>query len=1065
MTSGRRTWVRRGGVGPLKLGIRMTFRLPGTRRRSDGSRRAGTLPALRSKWLRGGATLGALALVGSLLGGVALAAAPAEPAAAAGPAQGCGYGTGGPDAATICWFDFSDYNEAAATSAAGQNKSVTLPGGYTMTFNLKTTLGADPRYTTSSAVPAWAPSLIGNSAYVGIPGEPALHAGNNRNSQTTFALSNIVVKDSSGATVTGYSLVSADAEATSSLESINWRSDKPITTRALLHPATQPENGCQTNITGSGTTSLTCTGNSATTGNFGSALVESVSPSSFSATVREGDVVGGEAVILGVMSANVTLNKSVASRINASDAFTTTTTSPEGSVIGTGNTGTANSSTTGSITVLPRSADQSYTLAEAPATGTETLLSNYDQAWACTNTATGATTVLPTGSGLSKQLSPEPGDNITCTITNTAKAATLSIVKHAGTPVDVNEDGLTDVGDTIQYTFTVTNTGALTMSNIGVTDAKVGAVTCPEPTLAPGASQECTADEPYAVTAADLDNDSVDNSATANGTPPGSTTPKTSTPSTTSTPTTTPAPALTMVKSASPNNESNYVAGQKITYSFLVTNTGNVPLNDITINEGDFSGTGTLSDPTCPEPTLAAGAKETCTATYELTQADVDAGSVTNSATAGGTPPENGGTPPTTPPSDVTIPIPDNPAITVEKTASAAKATEAGQKITYSFKVTNTGNTTLRDVTVNEGDFSGTGTLSDVVCPESTLAPAADETCTATYTVTQADIDKGGSITNTATATGTPPRNDTPPVSDPSTSTVPVDQDPSMRVVKSASPEDAASYKVGEVVTYSFVVTNTGNVTITDPTIDDSKFSGTGQLSPITCPADSATMAPAAQVTCTATYTLTQADVDAGKITNTATVGGTTPDGGTTPPSDPSTVTVPGDSHPALALVKTSDTTNITKVGQVVTYSFKITNTGNVTQKNVTAKEGKFTGSGKLSDPTCPAASAVLAPGASVTCTATYHVTAADLTSGTLSNTATATGTDPSGDPTRSGSSTAIVKAIAPPVPPAPGGLAFTGTELVGPGIGLALMLLALGGGLLVVRRRRRDSSELQEQA
>ncbi|WP_420367201.1 DUF7507 domain-containing protein [Curtobacterium sp. L1-20] len=976
-------------------------------------------------------------------------------------AQGCGYGTGGPNANTICWFDFGGYNQAQATSAAGQDRQVTLPGGYTMTFTLHATLSAQTQNTNASAVPAWAPSLIGNSAYVGIPGSPALHAGGSQGSVTTFSLDDIVVKDSAGATVNGYSLVSADAEATASNESINWRSDTPVSTRALLHPApaSTPENGCQMNITGSGTNSLTCTGSNNTSGPFGSALVESVSPTTFSATLREGNSNGGaEAIILGVMSSNITLNKTVASRVNASDAFTTTATSPERTVIGTGNTGTTNSSTTGTLTVLPRTADQSYTLAEAPTAGTETLLSNYNQAWACTNTATGATTVLPTGSGLSKQLSPEPGDDITCTITNTAKAATLGIVKHAGTPVDVNKDGLTDVGDTIQYTFTVTNTGDLTMSNVGVTDAKVGAVTCPEPTLAPGASQECTADEPYTVTAADLTNGSVDNSATAHGTPPGSTTPKTTTPSTTSTTTTTPAPALTMVKSASPNSESDFVVGQEITYSFLVTNTGNVPLSDITINEGEFTGTGTMSDPTCPEPTLAAGAKVTCTATYTLTQADVDSGSVTNSATAGGTPPENGGTPPTSPPSDVTIPIPDNPAITVAKTASASKATEAGQKITYSFKVTNTGNVTLRNVTVDEGDFSGTGQLSDVVCPEPTLASGVAETCTATYTVTQADIDNGGSITNTATATGTPPGDDTPPVSPPSTSTVPVDQSPSMTVVKSASPTDRASYKVGEVVTYSFVVTNTGNVTITDPTIDDSKFSGTGELSPITCPANSATMAPAAQITCTATYTVTQADVDAGKITNTATVGGTTPDGGNTPPSDPSTVTVPNTAHPSLALVKTSDVAKITTVGQTVTYSFKITNTGDVTQKNVTAKEGKFTGSGKLSEPTCPAAAASLAPGASVTCTATYHVTAADLSSGTLSNTATAAGTDPSGDPTGSVPSTANVKAIAPP---APAGLAFTGTELVGPGIGLALMLLALGGALLVVRRRRSNGDEI----
>ena len=38
-------------------------------------------------------------------------------------------------------------------------------------------------------------------------------------------------------------------------------------------------------------------------------------------------------------------------------------------------------------------------------------------------------------------------------------------------------------------------------------------------------------------------------------------------------------------------------------------------------------------------PSLAAGASETCTATYTTTQADVDSGRITNTGTATGTPP------------------------------------------------------------------------------------------------------------------------------------------------------------------------------------------------------------------------------------------------------------------------------------------------------------------------------------------------------------------------------------------------------------------------------------------
>ena len=65
--------------------------------------------------------------------------------------------------------------------------------------------------------------------------------------------------------------------------------------------------------------------------------------------------------------------------------------------------------------------------------------------------------------------------------------------------------------------------------------------------------------------------------------------------------------------------------------------------------------------------------------------------------------------------------------------------------------VTNTGNVTLTAVGVTD-PLPG---LSAVTCPVATLAPAASTTCTATYTVTQADLD-AGSIVNTATAIGHP---------------------------------------------------------------------------------------------------------------------------------------------------------------------------------------------------------------------------------------------------------------------------------------------------------------------
>ncbi len=295
----------------------------------------------------------------------------------------------------------------------------------------------------------------------------------------------------------------------------------------------------------------------------------------------------------------------------------------------------------------------------------------------------------------------------------------------------------------------------------------------------------------------------------------------------------TPAPALTVVKSADPSDSGHFTVGQVITYSFVVTNTGNVTLTDVTVDEGAFTGSGSLSPVTCPAgaASLAPGAQVTCTATYTVTQADVDAGSITNTATATGTPPS--GPPPTSPPSTVTIPAPQNPALTLAKSATPTTVAAAGDTVTYHFLVTNTGNVTLAPVTVTEGAFTGTGTLSPVTCPAgaTSLAPGASVTCTATYTLTQADVD-AGSVTNTATATGTPPAG--PPVtSPPSTTTVTVPPAPALTVVKSANPATVGA--AGDVVTYSFLVTNTGNVTLTDAHPTDTGFTGTGTLSAITC--------------------------------------------------------------------------------------------------------------------------------------------------------------------------------------------------------------------------------------
>jgi hypothetical protein len=185
---------------------------------------------------------------------------------------------------------------------------------------------------------------------------------------------------------------------------------------------------------------------------------------------------------------------------------------------------------------------------------------------------------------------------------------------------------------------------------------------------------------------------------------------------------------------------------------FTVTNTGNTTLTGVTITDPLATVVGG------PIATLAPGATDnsTFTAIYTLTQADIDAGTFTNVATAHGTPPTG---PPVTGTDDDTQLLPAASSISMTKTGTIHKdvvapngIANAGDQITYVFTVTNTGNTTLTNVTITDPQATVAGG------PIASLAPGATDnsTFTATYTLTQADIN-AGTFTNVATAHGTPP--------------------------------------------------------------------------------------------------------------------------------------------------------------------------------------------------------------------------------------------------------------------------------------------------------------------
>ena len=124
---------------------------------------------------------------------------------------------------------------------------------------------------------------------------------------------------------------------------------------------------------------------------------------------------------------------------------------------------------------------------------------------------------------------------------------------------------------------------------------------------------------------------------------------------------------------------------------------------------------------------------------------------------------------------------------------------------------------------------------------------------------------------------------------------------PGYEIEKSA---DRSSYAaIGETVTYTYTVTNIGSVQITDIVVNDDKIPS------VTCDTttvDATTNGNGAAkfATCTGTYVVTQADIDAGEITNVATASGTPTYGNLGNVSD--TVTITGPTRtPVLSFEKT----------------------------------------------------------------------------------------------------------------------------------------------------------------
>ncbi len=224
----------------------------------------------------------------------------------------------------------------------------------------------------------------------------------------------------------------------------------------------------------------------------------------------------------------------------------------------------------------------------------------------------------------------------------TEDTSALTLVKETtSTPADGEAYAL---GETITYKITVTNTGSVTITDIMVEDALTGRSgdnAWTVDSLAAGESVEFTT--AYMVTEADILAGSVVNEATVNGTPENpadspdeesvSVTPTDPEEGITEDPTQDPDAVMTLVKetTSTPADGEAYVLGEEITYRITVTNTGNVTLTDVAVEDAL---TGNTGENALTAESLAPGESIVFNVSHTVTESDILSGSVINEATA-----------------------------------------------------------------------------------------------------------------------------------------------------------------------------------------------------------------------------------------------------------------------------------------------------------------------------------------------------------------------------------------------------------------------------------------------
>ncbi|MBL1407709.1 DUF7507 domain-containing protein, partial [Sphingobacterium faecale] len=570
------------------------------------------------------------------------------------------------------------------------------------------------------------------------------------------------------------------------------------------------------------------------------------------------------------------------------------------------------------------------------------------------------------------------------TVISICRDGAIAIVKSHNLQGDGNCYGL-EKGSTIVYTLHVSNVGNTSLTNVVVNDPLGAAVYQGGDNNSDGKldiNEVWTYQVEYVVTPVDIDNGQVVNQATVTAIDAANKRVSDVSGSTVSSnePTVISICREAKIKLVKTHNLEKdgdcygVNVGDIVTYTFTVTNEGNVTLSDINLVDAMLGLTGLTQDVS----PLAAGNSRTYIATYKVTQADVDAGFIRNSAKVTAVDPAQkavqdiSGT-------NINNDEPTIIAICRDAGVSIVKshnlqgtgdchALQVGDKITYTFTVKNTGNVSLNDVSVTDL-LPGIGTISSD--EDGSLLPGKTRVFKATYSVTQADINRG-SITNRAGVTAkTPEGNITGAVRGMVVADdeviISICQTGKVAITKTVNKAEVS--KVGEELTYTITVTNTGNIDLEEVTVEDVMLALNDVID----------LKVGEVKNYQLKYTVTYNDLLKASIDNVASATLKTKE----KVVDQTSTNVKF--KPEIDIVKSADKSVITFLGELVEYTIEVTNTGTVDLVGVVVTDPMF--------PSFTGAAGNLAVGESKKFELTYESVLADIIRGEIRNTAHVEGT------------------------------------------------------------------------